>query len=81
MSSACYRISCMDLNVLAHLSLDDIFKSSLKYISIEISLEFVPKGLIDNRSTPVPVMAQRRTSDKHLLESVLTQLTDAYMRD
>ena len=50
------------------------------YISIRISLKFVPKGPIDNKSALVRVMAWRRTGDKPLPEPMLTQFTDAYMR-
>ena len=46
---------------------------------IRISLKFVPKGLIDNKSAFVQVMAWRWTSDKSLSETMLTQFTDAYL--
>ena len=46
-------------------------------MKIEISMEFVPKGLIDNRSTLAQVMVWHWTGDKHQPESVLTQLTNA----
>ena len=47
---------------------------------IRISLMFVPKGPIDNKPALVQVMAWRRTGNKPLPESMLTQLwTDAYM--
>ena len=63
---------------------DDIFKSNFLNenvrISIKISLKFVPKGPIDNKSTLVQVMAWRLTGDKPLPEPMLTQFTDAYMR-
>ena len=49
-------------------------------ISIKISLKFVPKGAIDNKSALVQVMAWRRTGDKPLPKPMLTQFTDAYMR-
>ena len=49
-------------------------------ISIQISLKFVPKGQIDNKSALVQVIAWRRTGDKPLLEPMLTAFTDAYMR-
>ena len=50
------------------------------FIWIQISLEFVPKGPIDNKSAWVQVMAWRRTGDKPLSEPMLNQFTDAYMR-
>ena len=49
-------------------------------ISIQISLKFVPKGAIDNKSALVQVMACRQISDKPLPEAMMTQFTDAYMR-
>ena len=50
------------------------------FIWIHISLKFVPKGPIDNKSALVQVMAWRRTGDKPLSEPMLNQFTDAYMR-
>ena len=47
-------------------------------IAIKISFKFVAKGLIDNKSALVQVMAWRRSGDKPLPESMLTQFTDAY---
>ena len=47
---------------------------------IKISLKFIPKGPIDNKSSFVEVMAWRRTGDKPLTEPMLTQFTDAYLR-
>ena len=47
---------------------DDNFKSIFLYenvrISFQISLKFVPNGLIDNKSALVHVMAWRRAGDK-----------------
>ena len=57
-----------------------IFLNENFRISIQISLKFVPKGPIDNKSALVQVMAWCRTGDKTLPEPVLTQSTDAYMR-
>ena len=48
-------------------------------ISIQILLKFVSNGPIDNKSTLVQVMVWRRTGDKPLPESMLTQFTYAYM--
>ena len=47
---------------------------------IQMSLKFVPKGSIHNRSVLVKVMAWCRTGDKPLADSMLTQVTDAYMQ-
>ena len=63
---------------------DDIFKCIFmneKFcILIQISLKFVHKGRIDNKTSLVQVMAWRRTGDKPLPEPMLIQSTDAYMR-
>ena len=63
---------------------DEIFKSIFVneniWISIKISLKFVPRGLIDNKSALVQIMAWRRTGDKPLPEPMLTQFTNAYVR-
>ena len=60
---------------------DDIFKSIFNegvWISITISLKFVPKGPIDYKSALVQVMAWHRTGEKPLPELMLTKFTDAY---
>ena len=63
---------------------DDIFKciflNENDDIPIEISLKLVPRSPINNKSALVQVMAWRRTDDKPLPESMMTQFTDAYMR-
>ena len=41
-------------------------------------MKFAPKGLIENKSALVQVMAWRRTGSKPLSEPMLTQLTHAY---
>ena len=46
-------------------------------ISIEMSLNLVPKGPIDNKSVLVQVMAWRRTGDKPLPEPMLTRISAA----
>ena len=45
-----------------------------------ISLEFVHKGLVNNKSALVQSMTWRQAGDKPLPELMLTGLTDAYMR-
>ena len=79
------------LQVLSHLPLDKmaansaddickcIFINEKFCILIRISLKFLPRGPIDNRPALVQVMAWRRTGDKLLPETTLTQFTDAYM--
>ena len=48
-------------------------------ISIQVSQKFVPKGLIDSKSTLFQVMAWCLTGNKPLPEPMMTQFTDAYM--
>ena len=59
----------------------DIFKHIFvnENIQIQISLKFVPKDLIDNKSALVQVMAWHRTCNKPLPEAMMTQFIDAYM--
>ena len=57
-----------------------IFMNEKFCILIRISLKFVLKGPIDNKSVLVQVMAWRRIGDKPLSEPMLTQFTDGYMR-
>ena len=63
---------------------DDIFKriflNENVRILIKISLKFVPKGPIDNKSALVREMAWRQVGDKPLSEAILTRFTDAYMQ-
>ena len=56
-----------------------IFLNENFRILIRISLKFVSKGPIDNKSALVQVMAWRQTGDKPLPEAVMIQFTDAYM--
>ena len=62
---------------------DDTFKHILMnesfFVSIPISLKFVPKGPIDNKAALVQVMAWRRTGDKPLPEPMRTQFADIYV--
>ena len=57
-----------------------IFLNGNDKITIQISLKFVPRSPIDNRTELVQVMAWRRTGNKPLPEPILPQFTDAYMR-
>ena len=57
-----------------------IFSNENVIISIQISLEFLLKGPVDNKSALVQIMDWRRLGDKPLLEAVMSQFTDAYMR-
>ena len=49
-------------------------------IPIRISLKFVPRDLINNKSALVQIMAWRLSGDKPFSESMLTQFINAYMR-
>ena len=57
---------------------DDIFKciflNENVWISIRISLKFVPKGLINNIPALVQIMAWRRPGDKPLFEPMMASL-------
>ena len=61
---------------------DEIFKSIFFNedisILIKISMKFVPRGPVDNKSALVQVMALRWTGDKPIPEPMLTQFPDAY---
>ena len=78
------HLNHLPLNTMAAILADDIFKwifMNEKFcILISISLKFVPKGPIENKSALVQVMVWRRIGDKPLPEPKLTQITDAYMR-
>ena len=50
------------------------------FILIPVSLKFVPKGPIDNKSVLVQEMAWRWIGDKPLPQPMLTEFTDEYMR-
>ena len=51
-----------------------IFLNENVWISIEISLNVVPKGQINNISTLVQIMARRRPGDKPLSEPMMVSL-------
>ena len=63
---------------------DDMFKCifmNAKFcVLIRVSLMFVFKDLIDNKSSLFQVMAWCRTSNKPLPEPMMIQFTDAYMQ-
>ena len=60
--------------------LKHIFVNENIRISIQISLKFVPKDVIDNKSAFVQVMAWHQTGDKPLAEPMMTQFNEAYMQ-
>ena len=57
-----------------------IFMNEKFSILNKISLKIVAKGPIDNNPALVQIMAWRRTGDKPLSETMLTQFIDAFMR-
>ena len=63
---------------------DDIFKciflNENVWISIKISLKFVPKGPINIIPVLFQIIAWRRPGDKPLSEPMVILFTDAYMR-
>ena len=82
-----FRLQCVNSYLRGqngHHVADDIFLFiliNLKFcVSIPILLKFITKGPIDNKSTLVQVMAWCRICDKPLIEPMLTQFTDAYIR-
>ena len=57
-----------------------IFLNENVRLSIQLSLKFLPKGPINNKSALVQVMACHLFGAKPLPEPMLSQFTDAYMR-
>ena len=57
-----------------------IFLNENDRIVIQISLKFVPRSSINNKSALVQVMAWHQTGNNPLPEPLMTQFTDAYMR-
>ena len=80
----CDTLTHLPLDKIAAILADDIFKhiffNKNIRISIQVSLKFVPKGLIDNTSALVQVMAWHTAGYKPLPEAMITLFTDAYMR-
>ena len=56
-----------------------IFLNDNVYIFIKISLNFVPKGLIDNIPALVQMMAWHCPGSKPWSEPMLAKFTDTYM--
>ena len=81
---ACACLTHLPLNKMDAILADDIFKciflNENVWISIKISLKFVPKGPIDNKPALVQVMAWRLRGDKPLPEPMPTRFTDVHMR-
>ena len=57
-----------------------IFLYENVWISIKISVKFVPGEPIDNILALVQIIAQRRIGDKPLSEPKVAWFTDSYMR-
>ena len=57
-----------------------IFMNENFFISFQISLKFVLKGPIDNKSALVQVMAWCRTGDKPLSEPMMVSFSGGNMR-
>ena len=55
-----------------------IFVKENTWISIDISLKFVPKGQINNISALVQIMAWRRPGNKLLFEQIIFIYWDIY---
>ena len=78
-----FTVSVSSLNTLrprqnGHHFADDTFKriffNENVWVSIKISLKFVPKGPINNSPALVRIMAWRRSGDKPLSEPVMVSL-------
>ena len=80
--SECISLTQLPLDKMAAVLADDNFKciflNENYRILIQISLNFVPKGPINNIPALVQIIAWRRTGDKPLPELMVTQFTDAY---
>ena len=78
------ELTHLPMDKMAAILADNIFKCIFldenDRIPIQVSLKFVPKSPIDNKPVLVKVMAWRRPGNKPLPESMLTRVTDAYMR-
>ena len=58
-------------NILHAIYLKSIILTEIQHILIEISVKFVLKGVIDNKSSMVEAMAWRRIGDKPLPEPMM----------
>ena len=71
------------MDKMADILTDDIFNciflNENDRIPIQISLKYVPRSPIENKSALVQVMVWRRTGDKPLPEPMMTQFINAYM--
>ena len=67
-------------DILADNIFNHIFLNENDRILIQISLKYVPRSPIDNKSALVQVMTWCPTGDKPLPEPMMTQFIDTYMR-
>ena len=67
--------------ILADDTFNWIFLTDNDKIPIQISLKLVPRSPIDNKPALVQGMAWRQTGAKPLPEPMMTQYTEAYMRN
>ena len=86
------QVASKDHNMLTHLPLDKMaailaddiskcfFLNEYVWISMNISLKFVPKGSINNIPAMAQILASHRLRDKPLSEPMLTRFAEAYMR-
>ena len=57
-----------------------IFDNENDRISIQISLKFAPRILLDNKPALIKLIAWRRTGDTPLSEAIQTRFAEAYVR-
>ena len=78
------NLTHLSLDKMAAILADDNFKciflNENERIPIWISLKFVPRSPIHNKPALVQVMAWCWTGDKPLLEFMLSEFTDGYVR-
>ena len=86
-----HTISAVTINILTHLPpgqndrhFADIFQclslNKRVWISLKISLKFVPNVRVNNIRILVQTMAWRQPGDKPSSEPILTQFTDAFVQ-
>ena len=83
-SKANHKLNPSPLDKMAAILAYDMFNIFLNEngrIPIQISRKIMPKGLIDNKSALIQVLAWRRKGGKPLPEAMMTQFVDAYMRN
>ena len=77
------ELTHLPLDKMAAMLADYIFKciflNENDRIRIQISMKYVPRSPIDNKTALVQVMAWRRTGDKPLPWPMMTQFIDTYI--